>query len=272
MLTSMTTKYFLPLALTGALCSGMPQLAMGQSNSTGSFGLSQFRESYHGELQADYARYLEDYAMKGTASAATYDSPDINPCDLPGSQTVAEYCATVSNDADSFFVWCKAALETDQIHRYANRNMEFTLFVPTKEAFVSYYTEVARTHDVPHEVLIPILQYHEIPGIIYEPEELWCRAKYGTTTELIEGGAAAPKVVCQRDIAGEPVTFFRGSDKASQKVFTPQFVDPGNPIRCCNANMYQMSNLLLYKQKNNGNGNGKNKNKNKTNADADVSV
>mmetsp|Transcript_2805 Transcript_2805/g.6023 ORF Transcript_2805/g.6023 Transcript_2805/m.6023 type:complete len:275 (+) Transcript_2805:375-1199(+) len=274
MLTTMTTKYLLSLVLTGALCTGMPQLAMGQTDATGSFGLDQFRESYNGELKAQYAEFFSTH-LPETASAAT-DDDEINPCDLAGSQTVAEYCANVSNDADSFFVWCKAVLETNQASRYDNRNTEFTIFVPTKDAFVSYYTEVARTHDVPHETLVPILQYHEIEGIIYEPEDLLCKKKYETTTDLIEGGTQAPKVICQRDIAGQPVTFFRGSDRASQKVFTPQFVDPGNPVRCCNANLYQMSNLLLYKGKSaNGNGNGnrrnrKNKNKNKNNSDVSV--
>lgn len=260
------TKFLLPLALLGSLVVAMPQLAMGQGDvpgdMSGSFSIDQFHESYNGELKELAEGFLDNYVQPQPLVASASTGDDLDPCQVPGSITVADYCASVTNDGNPYYVWCKALYDTNLIFRYANRNRKFTLFVPTKDAFVTYYTEVARRSSIPHEELVPILEYHDLEGTVYEPDKLWCKRKYVTSTNLIPGGSKPPKIVCQSDIAGNPVTFLRGSDKPSQKVFTPQFENPSEPLRVCNANIYAMSNLVLYKEKTKRVRN-RNKNKNK---------
>eukprot|EP00537_Pseudo-nitzschia_pungens_P013105 CAMPEP_0172385668 /NCGR_PEP_ID=MMETSP1061-20121228/3279_1 /TAXON_ID=37318 /ORGANISM="Pseudo-nitzschia pungens, Strain cf. pungens" /LENGTH=303 /DNA_ID=CAMNT_0013114759 /DNA_START=170 /DNA_END=1081 /DNA_ORIENTATION=- len=262
----MMNKSILSLALAGF----MSQTVLGQNelNLVGSFSMDRFDESHPGELAelaASKIQEYQQYVVEEATEEATIGKKVVeDPCSIPGSITVAEYCMSLTNDNEPLYVWCKSLMDTNLIFRYANRADFFTIFAPTRQGFIKYYTEVARVPEVPYEKLVPILEYHDIKGTIYEPNKLWCKKKYSTTTTLLAGNIKPPKILCQSDIAGEPVTFLRGSDKTSQKVFPPQFEHPGNPVRVCNANIYEMSNLVLPKDK--VSNNKKNKNKNKNNA------
>lgn len=255
------------LALIGT--SMLSQTAMGQEeNLTGSFSMDRFTESEPGELSGLVANFLADYTQEPPLieEATIGRKEEVDPCTLPGSITVAEYCGQLENDSEPLYVWCKSLVDTNLIWRYADRNRKFTIFCPSNAAYISYYTEVARVPEVAFEKLVPILEYHDIEGTIYEPNKLWCKKKVGTTTTLIEGNVKVPKIMCQNDIAGGPVTFLRGSDKSSQKIYPPQFEAPAHPVRVCNANLYEMSNFVLYKEKSaNGNKKKRRNNKNKQN-------
>mmetsp|Transcript_21286 Transcript_21286/g.44840 ORF Transcript_21286/g.44840 Transcript_21286/m.44840 type:complete len:269 (-) Transcript_21286:222-1028(-) len=253
----MMTKSLLPLALVGSV-----GLAMGQSAdySTGFVSLDQFED---GQLQAIAQGFKEEYVQPPKeidAAESEYASltPEINPCELPNAQTVADYClGSVGQLSD----WCRVLFETNLIYRYADQNSRFTIFAPTNAAIKTFY-ELQETPTVSNEDLVKILQYGDIAGAMYHPKQLWCKRKYVTTTTLIEGAVKPAKIKCQYDVRGEPVSFIMGS---GNKDTPPRFVDPANPIQLCNAHIYPVTEIMQYKVK----GvklNRKNRNKNKNNA------
>jgi len=267
-------KSILSLAL--ALAGFKSQTVWGQHelNLVGSFSMDRFKESHPGELAELAAAKIQEFQQfvveeateEALIGTVVEEDPCNEACAVPGSQTVAEYCKSLTNDNHSLYVWCKSIVDTNLVFRYADpKGGCFTIFAPTNAAFVRYYTEVARVPEVPYEKLVPLLEYHDIEGTLYEPNKLWCKDKKTTTTTHLEGNVQGPKIICESDIAGFPVTFLRGSDKITQKVFPPQFEHPAEPIRVCNANMYEMSNLVLPRDNTNRNRNRNRKNKNKNN-------
>eukprot|EP00536_Pseudo-nitzschia_multiseries_P019016 jgi/Psemu1/58505/gm1.58505_g len=114
-------------------------------NLTGSFSMDRFTESEPGELSGLVANFLADYTQEPPLieEATIGRKEEVDPCTLPGSITVAEYCGQLENDSEPLYVWCKSLVDTNLIWRYADRNRKFTIFCPSNAAYISYYTEVA---------------------------------------------------------------------------------------------------------------------------------
>ena len=249
------TKSFLPLALVGSL-----GLAMGQSTdyATGSVSLDVFQDGKTPGIAREFVDTYENPPKEIDEAEASYASltTETNPCELTGAQTVADYCmGSVGQLSD----WCRILFETDLVYRYADKHGKFTIFAPTNAAVKNFY-KLEETDSVDNMELIKNLQYGDMSNAMYFPKQLWCRRKYVTTTNLVEGAVKSAKIKCQYDVMGEPVSFIIGSGP-TQKKNPPRFIDPANPIKLCNAHIYPLSEMMQYKVKKVKLGR-KNKNKN----------
>lgn len=193
------------------------------------------------------------------AAISEYSAANTNePCNEEGAVTLTDLCKGLTNDQEEFYVFCKALTDTNLVDLFADRSKKFTVFAPTNQAFAGLYTQLLRTTSIQNEKLAKILQYHIIDGKKLDTHELLCKSRLRS---MWQGKKRfLPKILCRFDVTGAAASFIRGSHKFNRKMEVPQLREPSEPMKTCNANLFKIDQVLLFKEKNN---NGGNKKKNK---------
>lgn len=181
-------------------------------------------------------------AQDAIEAAAT----EVDPCSLPASErkpSIQEFCFRLTEDSNPLFTYCKAIIETNAIFGFNLKGAKNTLFAPNREAWIKYYKDNINTDAIENGELKKALEYQVIPNKLMGSADIWCKKRYATKDDR-----KGVRIVCKLDIAGNPVVFVRGSDKKSQKKFTPFVENPKEPIELCNANIFIVDNFILKKK------------------------
>lgn len=161
---------------------------------------------------------------------------------------IGELCAAAMNVEKpdfKFYEYLNFCQLLKQVNYLENRNFKllddqkYTMFVPNNKAIVNLFNVILGTNSIGLARITEFVEFTVIPGEI-ETRDLECKSKPDALSNL----GRNPKIICKTDIAGRPVSYIKGNGNTNQD-YIPRFMDPENPIKTCNSNLYLIEDVLL---------------------------
>jgi len=163
-------------------------------------------------------------------------------------KNIGELCARATDvtnpdfDVYEYINFCSLLKKVDYL---GNRNFKllggqkYTMFVPNNKAVANLFYDILETDSVSVPRITEFVEFAVVPGEI-ETSDLQCKNKPDTLSNV----GKKPKFLCKTDITGRTISYIKGSGNTKQD-YIPKFVDPENPIKTCNSDLYLIDDVLL---------------------------